>query len=1178
MCHRLMLLITSLFTLTLALSSLTIKAQTPLPTRIERDQLTITKPDDLNEAEWTDIRHQIQTAAYHLTPLQHSEGDVGYHAPNPANDFGLTFDQAGLTVRPNQPQRERRRAVDPTDLHTMAWDWDLSLQGYGYETAIQLVTEPATLIVDQNRVEYVYDLTPQSNIVEWYENRAAGLKHGFTLNNPPTRGTGAVVLQLQIQTPLQTILAPGRQALHFQNDQGQIVLKYDGLYVYDANQQPVPARFTLNQIDVDHINIVIDDQHARYPLTVNPLLTSQITKLTAADGEAGDRFGETVAISGDNLVVGAAGGNNLQGAVYLFERNRDGSDIWGQVKKVTAADGEAGDLFGTSVSINDDTLFVGAIGNDDQADNAGAVYLFERNQGGIDNWGQIKKITASDGAAGDRFGLSVAISDDTLLVGANGNDDQADDAGAAYLFERNQGGADNWGQVKKLTADDGAAGDFFGRSVTISGDTLLIGVSQDDIQGAAYLFKRNQGGADNWGQVKKFTAPGSTVGDQFGRSVAISGDTLFIGASGDNDQADNAGAVYLFERNQGGIDNWGQIKKITTDSGSFFGEALAISNDTLLVASPGEGGLQGAVYLFERNQGGADNWGQVTKLTAVDGAASDQFGYSMAISGDTLLIGTVGSGSGARAAYLFNRQGNLWQQVKKPIASDGVAGDYFGRSVAISNDTLLVGAFQANDLQGVAYLFERNQGGADNWGQIKKITASDGAAGDRFGLSVAISGDTLLVGATGDNGFQGAAYLFERNQSGADNWGQIKKITAPDGVADDRFGRSVAISDETVLVGASGDNDFEGAAYLFQRNQGGADNWGQIKKITAPDGVANDQFGRSVAISNDILLIGAYFDNNRQGAAYLFERNQDGIDNWGFVKKFIVADGTAFDRFGRSVAISYDTLLIGASEDDNGRGSAYLFQRNQGGADNWGQAKKLTADDGAADDNFGESVAIDKDTLIVGAYGDNSGQGAAYLFQRNQGGADNWGQVKKFTAADGTADDNFGWSVAINGNTLPIGAYGDESLQGAAYVFKLTAVPSLSFSKTVDVSNATNGQLLTYRFIAENSGLVAATQAIVSDTLPSGLTFVGPVTIDGTTGTAGTPPHLASDLTIGVGQRITVTMPVIVNDKTEGQTLINTATITSSEVETPVQDQVAVTITSSTANLVRLYLPALLKD
>ena len=213
---------------------------------------------------------------------------------------------------------------------------------------------------------------------------------------------------------------------------------------------------------------------------------------------------------------------------------------------------------------------------------------------------------------------------------------------------------------------------------------------------------------------------------------------------------------------------------------------------------------------------------------------------------------------------------------------------------------------------------------------VKKITASDGAAGDFFGVSVSISGDTAIVGAEGDDGYKGAAYIFERNQGGANNWGEVKKLTGsgttqPAGDQSvSNFGYSVSISGDTAIVGMNALVQV-GNAWIFERNGGGMNNWGEVKKLTASDGAANDQFGISVSISVDTVIVGASGDDNSKGSAYIFKRNTGGINNWGQVKKLTASDGAAGDEFGYSVLISGDTAIVGSVGDDNVKGSAHIF-------------------------------------------------------------------------------------------------------------------------------------------------------------------------------------------------------------------------------------------------------------
>ena len=222
-----------------------------------------------------------------------------------------------------------------------------------------------------------------------------------------------------------------------------------------------------------------------------------------------------------------------------------------EVKKLTASDAQANDLFGRSVAVSGDTAVVGALREDAGGSLAGAGYVFHRDQGGTGNWGEVKKITASDAQAEDRFGVSVAVSGDTAVVGAWLEDAGGTDAGAAYVFHRDQGGAGNWGEVKKLTASDAHDGDGFGNSTAVSGDTVVVGAIWEDaggsFAGAAYVFQRNEGGADNWGEVRKLTASDVQAVDNFGGSVAVSGDTAIVSATFEDAGGEHASAAYVFD-------------------------------------------------------------------------------------------------------------------------------------------------------------------------------------------------------------------------------------------------------------------------------------------------------------------------------------------------------------------------------------------------------------------------------------------------------------------------------------------------------------------------------------------------------------------------------------------------------------------------------------------------------
>ncbi len=376
----------------------------------------------------------------------------------------------------------------------------------------------------------------------------------------------------------------------------------------------------------------------------------------------------------------------------------------------------------------------------------------------------------------------------------------------------------------KNNASDAAEFDYFSSSVSISGDYAIVGAYQDDDNGSgsgsAYIFNR---AGNTWTQQAKLTASDGAASDNFGWSVSISGDYAIVGAYGNDDNGLGSGSAYIFNR-------------VGT------------------------------------------TWTQQAKLTASDGAAADQFGFSVSISGDYAIVGAYlndDNGSNSGSAYIFNRSGSLWSIQAKLTASDGAADDFFGYKVSISGDDAIVGAYENDDngsRSGSAYIFNRS---GSTWTQQAKLTASDAAEADEFGVSVSISGDYAIVGAyvdDDDGSGSGSAYIFNRSGS---IWTQQAKLTALDGAAFDFFGVSVSISGDYAIVGAYGNDDYgssSGSAYIFNRV---GTIWTQQAKLTASDGAAFDNFGWSVAISSDYVIVGAP-DNDgngsNSGSVYFFEK------------------------------------------------------------------------------------------------------------------------------------------------------------------------------------------------------------------------------------------------------------------------------------------------------------------
>ncbi|PKL36512.1 hypothetical protein CVV38_01240 [Candidatus Peregrinibacteria bacterium HGW-Peregrinibacteria-1] len=371
---------------------------------------------------------------------------------------------------------------------------------------------------------------------------------------------------------------------------------------------------------------------------------------------ASDYLGSTLDVSGDYMIVGLTGSNRAE----IFHKV---AGVWSHQDSIV----EAGisSYFADDVTISGDWAVVADNNDGTGGGQAGAVFLYKRDG---TSWNFVKKVISSDIAASDFFGDEVIIKGDYLVVGAYRDDDGGSAAGSAYIFHKDQGGVDNWGQIKKLTASDGAAGDWFGRSLAMSDDNqyVVVGAYTDDdgfdAAGSVYIYHVDQGGADNWGQIKKLNASDPEIQAWFGNSVGVSedGEYVVVGAYGKDDAGAGSGAAYVFKKDSGGANNWGQIKKLNASDGAAsdqFGKSIAIRNDVVLVGAHLVGaGDVGAAYVFKKDEGGIDNWGQSQILTASNGADNDWFGFKVVLDGYDAFVGadgyslTVNSGG---AVYYF---------------------------------------------------------------------------------------------------------------------------------------------------------------------------------------------------------------------------------------------------------------------------------------------------------------------------------------------------------------------------------------------------------------------------------------------------------------------------------------------------------------------------------------------
>ena len=878
---------------------------------------------------------------------------------------------------------------------------------------------------------------------------------------------------------------------------------------------------------------------------------SQVQTLTASDTAIVPTFGSCVSISDNYAIVGAFGENSYAGKAYIFKKEDNGT--WSKTQEINASDAASEDYFGKTISIDGDYAIVGASGkdlNDTQTD-TGAAYIFYKESDGT--WSQVQKITASDAVKDDSFGSSVSIDGDYAVVGARKKDvnDTLTGTGATYIFHKENDGT--WSQVQELNASDAEKNDYFGSSVSIDGDYIVVGANGKDASdeetdtGVAYIFHKDSN--ETWSQTQEIIASNAAKDDYFGKSVSLDKDTIVVGAYKKNNYEGNA---YIFQKDTNGTFLQKDILNASDKhEDSYFSYSVAISDGYVIVGAYGDDRetMSGSSYIFkithdidveenntfvedlnisdpddddfnltmegvDSDEFNLDSNGTLTfktspdhenptdangdniyeisvtarddlnatnilhiKVTVVDN--DDEDNDSISDKWEREYFGNLdhdgsadsdGDGLSDKEEFDYhtnpikadtdgdgvsdkdeidngtdpNANDNLppymdenitTTQLQKLSASDGYSGEYFGHSVSMDGDWAIVGTSTST---GAAYIFEKNSDGT--WSQTQEINASDTVEDDKFGYSVSISGDYAIIGAYQKDDNIGAAYIFKKSSDGT--WSQLTKIIASDGMIGDNFGYNVSIHGDYALVGANQKDEYTGSAYIFKKESDG--DWSQVQKLTASDPAKYDNFGNRVFVDDNFAIVGAYkkdADNGDSdtGSAYIFEKKSDG---WVEVKKLTANDAESFDYFGYSVCIDDNFAVVGAyrknaNDEDTDTGSVYIFKR--GSDNNWSQTQELTANDAVENNKFGYSVFLDKDTLVVGAYGKNNYAGGAYIFQKGINGT--FIQSNILNASDGYDHDDFGNSVAISDGYVIVGAYLDDDKgynSGSSYIFKVT--------------------------------------------------------------------------------------------------------------------------------------------
>ncbi|CAL6298248.1 unnamed protein product [Bathycoccus prasinos] len=1004
---------------------------------------------------------------------------------------------------------------------------------------------------------------------------------------------------------------------------------------------------------------------------------TETKKLTASDGASYDNFGDSIAFDGNTALIGAYvdddNGSN-SGSVYVFTRTGTDDSTWTETKKLTASDGEEDDKFGSSIAFDGNTALIGAPGEHESADSneysdesapSGSVYVFTRTGTDDSTWTETKKLTASDSAPNDKFGVSIAFAGNTALVSAPGDDDNGNDSGSVYVFSRTGTDDSTWTETKKLTASDGGENEFFGNSIAFNGNTALIGAHWDDDNGSSfgsvYVFTRTGTDDSTWTETKKLTASDGGENEFFGNSIAFAGNTALIGAYFDDDNGSDSGSVYVFSSNTVLLSQYSgslvfrdynptlyadfvcnstldicaapcyeyapfsllnsrisiQSSAVHSVSDSCDGTGFSVKYGTKYCTT--DPSKAAAYFDCRKNAIGTTSLCEFAKLNApfactapcfeyapfandvpieatilnsVPDNRCDATGYSVkdgskfctnlsattisnyfecranAIGVDAICEFTKSNApyecqrkvplpplqrlslAYANTLILYSALASLFAGYLYRVASKSVEEGktrevvrfdvrrsiqnalpvlvpdgfyqikempFIGSNISTAFFTTVLYFLSALAFCGLLYLYSSDSQAINEsvvsaeWNLTGYDSCNPLQGDPRYNIRknfFTCLADTLkvdvsnLVPSTETKSIEQREYILDgftcKPKQIDDHYGvtvsfdecvdlldnktvdpssliepysgdpkfihfpqEYLKLTASDGASNDYFGNSIAFAGNTALVGAGSYSYASyGSVYVFTRTGTDDSTWTETKKLTASDVREYDKFGSSIAFDGSTALIGAHWDDDNgydSGSVYVFTRTGTDDSTWTETKKLTASDGASNDEFGSSIAFDGNTALIGAYvDDDNGSnsGSVYVFTRTGTDDSTWTETKKLTASDGGENEFFGNSITFDGNTALIGARGDDdngSYSGSVYVFTRTGTDDSTWTETKKLTASDSAPNDKFGVSIAFAGNTALVSAPGDDDNgndSGSVYVFSRTGTDDSTWTET----------------------------------------------------------------------------------------------------------------------------------
>ena len=981
-----------------------------------------------NGSSFPSLNEAFEAAQHAIHPVPPDEQSIGksqgaqYFAHNPDQAMTARFLAGAVRMQSARPDS----------------DWWVELRRPG---------APPSMKAEGRRVEY----THSDGVREWYENQTAGFQHGFIV---PARVNGQddEMLRMRIAASGLSVSEDPSSGgdLVFTDPSGRALAAYRGLKVWDSVGNELDAEMRPSR---EGFEIAVNDRDAVYPVHIDPYfinLEQSIMPEMTGTGSSNDRFGYAMALDGNTAVVTSVSAPSSLGGggrAYVFLRN---AGVWSLQDEVWAGDGSGGGEFGNAVALEGDTLVVGAWKADVSApsNDDGAAYIFQRSQG---QWNQIAKLVPQTTVSEGFFGSSLALQGDELAVGSNNS--------GVHLYRR-IGGV--WQFNKKVAANALSYG--FGTSVAISGETMIIGAPREAAPlsqvGAVYVFGKSAG---EWVQQQRIASPFTRSEDKFGMAVALDGDIAAVGAPlADGATTTDCGGFAIYRRNAAGT--W--VQDFTYQplaSNRYNGGALAVSGESVLVGSslftsgsaiyqPANGTWQSRYYFNYRP-------GVIDGTTLLLGASTNQ--------GDG-----VSSASTFGAAFIYEFDGTAWPLQQRLTMGNSMEGTGLGTTLAMQGDTALISApgepAPAGAPAGAVYVFVKSNG---LWSQQARLIAATPSARREFGTSLALDGNTAAVACVQDSHYTaggtettnvGSVTVFVRTGT---TWSQQKKLYASDFANSDSFGSGLALKGDQILVGAPGDSDGTasgqaqlGSVYWFSRS---GTTWTQSSKFRSGNSRDNQRFGCSIAIDNGSAVIGAYSLVSGlyyAGQAFVFTFNGSA---WTRQAALEPPTPASYILFGNRVAISGNTVLIGAPGTDlptvsdpfgtgGGVGRVHVFTRT---GTTWSHQASLDPLNGTQSTAFGSRLEIQGNIAAIRA-----GNSVELFFRSGS----TWTRQGVRRSSIDPTDGSFGGTLAMDGDLLAVGSptMGKtiESIQrtyvglGSVEFFRIAGTPAIRVTDSAGAS------------------------------------------------------------------------------------------------------------------------------